>query len=255
VEVCDDGNNNNDDACRNDCSQYLGEAREAAARSCKVILSARPGATSGAFWLDSNAGDHADAQRVYCDMSTDGGGWTLVANTKGSTLNDQGSAYYSDLAGRVPAAANVGIWEGMRGLINGNADLRFTCKLDRNAEANTVDLSFYAIGWYRELTASRSDAAVCFEEANGNGDTQPTPARRNNVNNASLPAGDQWEAGFLEGEDSCADEGDFTVDFDNRGMDLNQNDGTDWGEDDSSKKCGSTTGGANASWQIWVREP
>ena len=40
----------------------------------------------------------------------------------------------------------------------------------------------------------------------------------------------------MEGEDSCADTGDFTIDFDDRGMDNNQNDGTDWGEDDRSKK-------------------
>ena len=179
----------------------------------------------------------------------------MVANTKGTTLNDQGSAYYSDLANLVPVSAQEGLWEGMRGSINGSSDIRFTCKLDRSANAYNVDLSFYSIGWYREITASRSDAQVCFEERNGQGDTQPTPRRRNNLNGQVLNAGDQWGAGYLEGEDSCADTGDFTIDFDDRGMDNNQGDGTDWGEDDGSRKCGSTTGGTNASWQIWVREP
>ena len=63
------------------------------------------------------------------------------------------------------------------------------------------------------------------------------------------------ERRLSRGEDSCGDTGDFTIDFDDRGMDNNQGDGTDWGEDDSSKKCGSSTGGSNAAWQIWVREP
>ena len=31
----------------------------------------------------------------------------------------------------------------------------------------------------------------------------------------------------------CGDTGDFTVDFDDRGMDSNQYDGTDWGRDDA----------------------
>ena len=54
-------------------------------------------------------------------------------------------------------------------------------------------------------------------------------------------------------EDSCTDTSDFTVDFDDRGMDSNQSDGTDWGEDDSTKKCG-TSGVNDGAWHIWVRE-
>jgi hypothetical protein len=233
----------------------LGEVQEAAARTCKALLAARPGIANRTYWIDPNGGASDDAQQIYCDMTSDGGGWSLVASTRATTLNDQGSAYYADLAGRVPATGHEGIWEGMRGAINGSSDIRFTCKLDRNAQAHRVDLSFYSIGWYREITASRSDASVCFEETNGAGDTQPTPRRKNNLNGETRAAGDQWAAGYLEGEDSCGDVSDFTVDFDDRGMDSNQNDGTDWGEDDGSRKCGMLTGGAEASWQIWVREP
>ena len=68
------------------------------------------------------------------------------------------------------------------------------------------------------------------------------------------PKGDDWDAnGYLEGEDSCTDTSDFTVDFDNRGKDSNQLDGTDWGEDDSLRKCGSTYPSVGA-WFIFVRE-
>jgi hypothetical protein len=78
------------------------------------------------------------------------------------------------------------------------------------------------------------------------------PFRRNNLNGDTRSLGDQWDAGIFIGEDSCGDTGDFTVDFDDRGMDNNQTDGTDWGEDDSARKCGSVQNGSGY-WQIWVR--
>jgi len=66
--------------------------------------------------------------------------------------------------------------------------------------------------------------------------------------------GDDWNAsGYLEGEDSCGDTGDFSVDFDDRGMDSDESDGTDWGEDDSSKKCG-VRALSDGEWFIWARE-
>ena len=187
-----------------------------------------------------------------CDMTTDGGGWTLVGSTRTNTFNDQASAYYDDLQTINPAAPHEGIWDGMRPLAAGNADIRFTCMTDPDASDFEVDLSFYNIIWYGEITTG-TDAESCFSESNGNNDDQPTPARRNNINNMSLMAGDQWNAGYLEGEDSCSDMNDFTVDFDDRGMDSNQSDGTDWGQDDGARKCG-TSGLGNGAWHIWVRE-
>ena len=54
------------------------------------------------------------------------------------------------------------------------------------------------------------------------------PARCNLVSGDCLELGDTWNAnGYLEAKDSCGDAGDFTIDFDDRGMDSNQGDGTD----------------------------
>ena len=45
---------------------------------------------------------------------------------------------------------------------------------------------------------------------------------------------------------------DFTVDFDDRGMDSFESDGTDWGVDDNNRKCG-TSPLFDGAWFIFVR--
>jgi hypothetical protein len=180
-------------------------------------------------------------------MTTDGGGWTLVSSTFGSPPTDASAAYYPDLQDLSPIQAHAGVWNGLRDAIPGDSDIRFACKLFAVDADFTVDLSFYDVPWYREITTG-TDAQSCFSEG---GNPDPAPARRDNVAGAALPLGDLYDGGALEGEDACNDVGDFTVDFDDHGMDGYQNDGTDWGSDDGKEKCGAIEAGE--VWYIFAR--
>ena len=221
------------------------------ATSCLSILRGNPAAASGVYSLQPDPAQ--PPVNVWCDMTTDGGGWTLVASSA-RTIDDQGVAYDPNLASLQPAGPMRGVWNGMRAVTAGvRTDIRFACT---NGGPNlAVDLSFYSTIWYNELTSANNDAAVCFNENNGAG-ADPAPARRDNRGGRSLPAGDQWDYGYLEGEDDCTSTDDFTIDFDDRGMDNNQADGTDWGEDDTTEKCGTQQAQQiqGGGWFIFVRE-
>ena len=77
----------------------LGNTKEKAALGCLNILNSNPNAKDGAYWIKTNASE--DAFKTWCDMTTDGGGWTLVSEQRAGADRSQIEStglFVSDLA-------------------------------------------------------------------------------------------------------------------------------------------------------------
>ena len=83
TETCDEVDNDCDGTVDPD-DELIGEEEACAATSCLDVLTTRTGSPSdGSYWIDAD-GDGTGTE-VYCDMSTDGGGYTFLKVDYGST--------------------------------------------------------------------------------------------------------------------------------------------------------------------------
>lgn len=74
-----------------------GTSRTSPARSCWSIKQQNRSASNGVYWLDPDGPPHDDALQLYCDMTGDGGGWTLIGKVASGDYRALSDQEYIDL--------------------------------------------------------------------------------------------------------------------------------------------------------------
>ncbi len=158
VETCDDGNTKSKDGCSDKCALEI-------ANSCKQLLS--NGKTqSGNYTIDPDGTGPAKQISVYCDMKSDGGGWTRV----GADDFEAGTAGWSG-AGTNTCGKWGNILGGYGKKSSGHLDKTYTWTAVAHKEVR-VTLDYVRIdSWDGETAEVRLDGKLVWSKKGAGGNT------------------------------------------------------------------------------------
>jgi len=142
VEQCDDNNTIDSDACTNTCTANVVE-ESPFLEDCQAILARVPNAASGVYTIDPDLIGPGEPFLVNCDMTTAGGGWTVVEKSPFDSPIDQ--SLYDDVAVNVTmpnATAHRLSRSHVDKILAVSTEMRLDCR--GNDHLLTASSNFYA---------------------------------------------------------------------------------------------------------------
>jgi cysteine-rich repeat protein len=183
-EQCDDGNTGGDDGCTWNCELEL----DGYPVDCTQLHALVPTTPSGLYDIYPDGGEAAAPVSVWCDMVTDGGGWTEIFHAASDNFEDSQLAYVSNTLGLRQASAEVMIgfgpnwakrarlampadWVTQTPMAYQKSDLDVSAWIDGSAEPVPTELHY---GWGAYFSACDQDwesvgysGRVCLEGTDG----------------------------------------------------------------------------------------
>jgi hypothetical protein len=160
---CDDS-----DSSTVDCVSVAGSTAESAGRDCADLLATDSTLLDGLYWIDPDAdGDTSDAFQVLCDMTLDGGGWTIVYTVDAEHFD---GTYANDLdhTSSPPLSVNAqeDLWNAEDEL--SITETMFACTTQ--GDANTYHWSFNTsspFSWYADTSTSHEYQDIASDRTSG----------------------------------------------------------------------------------------